>query len=338
MSPSVLRSPSSSSRGDLVKLEPEGSLGLSSLNPLFKLRKLKAATPMIWLKTQPEWAELNLAFQIPLLNLMPFATVWHATENIRNLRGAPFRVASRLQTLPCGKTKPPILHTVVASKRQLWQVCAGAEGARWALLVCSRGKQQRPQPGKPWWTRNCFWWSCQGWSVVSHYISVSHLNALKSDEQSLALNPVCTTVRQLKKYFYNCSSWWHFHPPGCSGSEDSVLAGYSPLGRNTRTEARSQSLHFHSLVFAFPSIIWGYISQLTGFSVGTVVKNLPPKQEMWVWSLGQEDLLEQGMATHSSILAWKVPQREEPCGLQSIGSQRVRQDWVTNMFIFTFPN
>ena len=45
---------------------------------------------------------------------------------------------------------------------------------------------------------------------------------------------------------------------------------------------------------------------------------------MWVQSLGQEDPLEEGMATHSSILAWRIPRTEDPGGLQSIGSQRVR--------------
>ena len=48
---------------------------------------------------------------------------------------------------------------------------------------------------------------------------------------------------------------------------------------------------------------------------------------MWVWSLGQEDLLEEGMATHSSMLAWRIPWTEEPGGLWSIGPQRVRHDW-----------
>ena len=48
--------------------------------------------------------------------------------------------------------------------------------------------------------------------------------------------------------------------------------------------------------------------------------------QMWVQSLGQEDPLEEGVATHSSILAWGIPQTEEPDGLQSRGSQRVRKD------------
>ena len=49
-------------------------------------------------------------------------------------------------------------------------------------------------------------------------------------------------------------------------------------------------------------------------------------KEMQIQSLGQEDLLEKGMATHSSVLAWRIPWTEEPGGLQSTGSQRVEQD------------
>ena len=47
---------------------------------------------------------------------------------------------------------------------------------------------------------------------------------------------------------------------------------------------------------------------------------------MWVWSLGQEDPLEEELATHSSILAWKIPWTEEPGGIQSMGLQRVGHD------------
>ena len=53
------------------------------------------------------------------------------------------------------------------------------------------------------------------------------------------------------------------------------------------------------------------------------VKNPPPIQETQVQSLGQEDPLEKGMATHSSILVWRIPWTEEPGRLQSMGSQRV---------------
>ena len=60
--------------------------------------------------------------------------------------------------------------------------------------------------------------------------------------------------------------------------------------------------------------------------VAQMVKNLPAIKETWVQSLGQEDPLEKGMATHFSILARKTPWTEEPGGLQSMGSQRVGHD------------
>ena len=56
------------------------------------------------------------------------------------------------------------------------------------------------------------------------------------------------------------------------------------------------------------------------------VKNLPTKQETWVRFLGWEDTLEKGMATHSSILAWRIPWTEESGELQSMGSQTVKHD------------
>ena len=60
-----------------------------------------------------------------------------------------------------------------------------------------------------------------------------------------------------------------------------------------------------------------------------MVKNLPAMQETWVWSLGWEDPLEKGTATHSSILAWRIPWREEPGRLQSMGLHRVRHDLLS---------
>ena len=62
-----------------------------------------------------------------------------------------------------------------------------------------------------------------------------------------------------------------------------------------------------------------------------MVKHLPSMWETQVQSLGWEDPLEKEMATHSSTLAWKIPWTEEPGSLQSMGSQRVRQDWVTKL-------
>ena len=68
------------------------------------------------------------------------------------------------------------------------------------------------------------------------------------------------------------------------------------------------------------------IVKIWGSLVALKVKNLPAVQETWVQSLGWEDPLGKEMATHSSILAWIIPWTEEPGGLQSMGSQRVRHD------------
>ena len=75
-----------------------------------------------------------------------------------------------------------------------------------------------------------------------------------------------------------------------------------------------------SLTPAFPSS-----TNMASLVVQTV-KNPPAIQETWVQSLSWEDLLEEGMATHSRILAWRIPWTEEPGGLQSMGSQRVGHD------------
>ena len=80
-------------------------------------------------------------------------------------------------------------------------------------------------------------------------------------------------------------------------------------------------LLFYVLVF-WPQGMWNLRASL----VAQMVKNLPIVQETWVLSLGWEDPLGEGMATHCSILAWRIPWTEEPGRLQSMGSQRVRHD------------
>ena len=65
------------------------------------------------------------------------------------------------------------------------------------------------------------------------------------------------------------------------------------------------------------------------FLVAQMIKNPPAMQEIWIWSQGWEDPLDKEMATHSSILAWRIPWTEEPGGLQSMGLQRVGHAWVT---------
>ena len=74
--------------------------------------------------------------------------------------------------------------------------------------------------------------------------------------------------------------------------------------------------------------IYRFCSRCRASLVAQTVKNLPTIQETWVPSLGREDPLEKGMATHSSILAWKIPWTEEPGSLQYMGSKRVGHNWT----------
>ena len=81
----------------------------------------------------------------------------------------------------------------------------------------------------------------------------------------------------------------------------------------------------------------GYPLQYSWASlVAQMVNNLLSMQETRIQSLGWEDSLEKGKATHSNIPAWKIPWREEPGRLQCMGSQRVGLDWAANTFINVF--
>ena len=80
------------------------------------------------------------------------------------------------------------------------------------------------------------------------------------------------------------------------------------------------------------SLWWIAVKLIHGYGLSPLVKNLPAVQETWVQSLSWEDPLEKEMATHSSILAWKISWTEEPGGPQSMGSQRVGHDWATNTY------
>ena len=100
-------------------------------------------------------------------------------------------------------------------------------------------------------------------------------------------------------------------------SSDKLYGNYGP---NV-----TSSINSFAVLFVFVLCVWASLT-------AQMVKNLPAMQETWIWSLGWEDPLEKGMATHSSILAWRIPRTEEPGGLQLMGSQRVSQDWVTNTF------
>ena len=84
-------------------------------------------------------------------------------------------------------------------------------------------------------------------------------------------------------------------------------------------------------VSCFLSLQFNYLELISfsGFLGGSVVKNPPAMQETQVQSLGWEDSLEEEMASHSTILAWRIPWTEEPGWLQSRGSQRVGHYWET---------
>ena len=91
---------------------------------------------------------------------------------------------------------------------------------------------------------------------------------------------------------------------------------------------------FDSWVGKIPWRKKGCLHQYSWASLVTqMVKNRSAMQETWVGSPGQEDPLEEGMATHSSILAWRIPMDRGDWWLQSMGSQRAGHDWVTEHII-----
>ena len=113
----------------------------------------------------------------------------------------------------------------------------------------------------------------------------------------------------ISRFFLGCIWRWHFSDAGSKwpwgGDENSLPWPMPPVSS------------------AHPSHLWGHRWKAEHCMYVCMVKNLPAMQETWVWSLGQEDPLEKGRATHSSILAWRIPWREEPSRLQSVGLQRV---------------
>ena len=101
-------------------------------------------------------------------------------------------------------------------------------------------------------------------------------------------------------------------------TESPALVGNILCHGTTRGGKRCIQLQIFRVVFTF-----SYTTLLfrNGFAGGSAVKNPPARQETWTWSLGWEDPLEKEMATHSSILAWRIPWTEETDELQSMGSQ-----------------
>ena len=109
-------------------------------------------------------------------------------------------------------------------------------------------------------------------------------------------------------------------------------ASYEVLQNNyLRGEVKIMVTKYELMNFLPPSHPWAFL-------VAQRVKNLPTMQETQVWYLGQEGLLEKKMATHFSIVAWRIPWTGEPRELQSMQSQRVRHNWVTDTLTFTLSH
>ena len=117
-------------------------------------------------------------------------------------------------------------------------------------------------------------------------------------------------------------------------------AWWATVHRVTKNQARLSDWHTLSLVSVTPfsPSPHQYLCPLSNlcriFLMAQMVKNLPAMQETQVWSPCWEDCLEKEMASHSSILVWRIPWTEEPDGLQSKGSQSAGHDWMTNTFTF----
>ena len=121
--------------------------------------------------------------------------------------------------------------------------------------------------------------------------------------------------------------WWHKIQSKTHQAHDSRLKEMPMFLLRSKQVPLMQTFDLQRFYEAHPHWRASQVAQM--------VKNLPATQETWVWSLGGEDPLEKEMATHSSILAWRIPWTEEPGGLQSMGSQRVGLDWVTDTFTLT---
>ena len=116
-----------------------------------------------------------------------------------------------------------------------------------------------------------------------------------------------------------------------------VTTQFTWVVTNNLRNCRSPEQESYSVVFWLPPYSTKInLAKLSGCTyagwesislVAQTVKNLPAMQDTWIWSLGQEDALEKGMATHSSVLAWRIPWTEGPGGLQFMRSQRVGHDW-----------
>ena len=102
------------------------------------------------------------------------------------------------------------------------------------------------------------------------------------------------------------------------------LPSVSPLDFYLLQELSFICFHLLTIVGTEPCSLGSTAQTIRASQVALVP---PAMQETWVWFLGWEDPLEEGMETYSSSLAWRIPWTEEPGGLESMGSQRVRHNW-----------
>ena len=123
-----------------------------------------------------------------------------------------------------------------------------------------------------------------------------------------------------KRYLYKANSGVVTKPPGNSFISSAL--------EDVTLKKKSENFLKKHLI----ACVYTYMTSL----VAQTVKRLPTMQETWVQSLGWEDLLEKEMATHSSILAWKIPWMEESGRLQTMVSQRIGHNGVTScVYIYT---
>ena len=119
---------------------------------------------------------------------------------------------------------------------------------------------------------------------------------------------------------------------------NSVFKSVLPVGLRTYLINQYVILRYCSSNLCKWNYLYGALPFFTASLVAQRLKRVPAMQATWVWSLGREVPLEKEMATHSSILAWRIPRTEESGGLKFMGSQRVRHNWVTSLHFALAPN
>ena len=138
------------------------------------------------------------------------------------------------------------------------------------------------------------------WFFICHAILDCILDILNI---MLGFSGSCLTLWRLSLFFFVLAGNWTdvFQ----IASSDKPYGNYGP---NV-----TSSINSFAILFVFVLCVWASLT-------AQIVKNMPAMQETWVWSLGWEDPLEKGMATHSSILAWRIPRTEEPSELLFMGT------------------